>query len=946
MRILQTLSGLSGSWAFFLLLTIVGAEPPRSGSEGLSEPEKIGHVLNRLGYGPSLADSARIRAMGVGAYIEEQLRPGMADPDEIERLEKAFSPSKLEVVPSSATLLVRAGDRWRYFKGTREPPREWQGLAFNASQWPQGPSGFGYGDDDDRTVLEDMQGGEDQKGYLSFYVRTEFEVEDPSAISHLFLRVAYDDGFVGYLNGREILRMNLRGSPPRFDQVASRSSGTVERGEHDTFPVDSAIRWLRKGRNVLAFQVHNHRIGSSDLTLIPELAIAEETSAQVIPGIEQVQQRLHWRGVHSQRQLQAVLGEFWENHFCTDFDKVEDYIDDLPAYEIKQAMEGEDRVERQILSEAAGIELQEYEFFYNNAFGHFGDLLLYSATNPSMLIYLDSVLNLKAEPNENYAREILELYAMGVDNRYTQKDIEELSRCFTGWTIKKVSTAEAPPFPQSARSPSTDPSLAVAQEKVLMDLGPGWRYYKGRREPSPGRTSEAALRWTLPAFNDRSWPTGRAGFGYGDGDDATVLRDMQGRYVSVYLRRSIPIDLSVEADEVLLEVAYDDGYVAYLNGEEIARSANMLEAGSPPRFNYIVPENHEVDEGVDEIDLRAFKKFIKPPPALNTLAFQVHNGSRHSSDFSIRPRVVARTYKPGSVALTDPLGKWTFRFRPEEHDTGEKVLFEGTDHELRLPAGRMGREGVRDGIEVIDALVEHPSTAEFIVIKLLNKFVSDEISLEKYHQREGPEALLALADDAIAAWFSTPRPGHLGTVLTAIFDPVKQENFFWSRRAAQAKIKTPMEFVNSCYRALGARLVDGDLSERMDDMGMAMFRRDDPDGYAETGDEWMDTHNLLERLRFCQDLAVNGDYAAGRWSIERLMAEQRLRSPEEVVAHFDRLLFQGALPDRRREVFLDFVNTDDDGVPNPLPQLKGRAYWTRLQQMVGMILSTQEFQFQ
>ena len=68
-----------------------------------------------------------------------------------------------------------------------------------------------------------------------------------------------------------------------------------------------------------------------------------------------------------------------------------------------------------------------------------------------MLIYLDNVLNRVGEPNENYAREILELYAFGVDNRYTQKDIEELSRCFTGWQIRKVRPDQVLSFPQSAR---------------------------------------------------------------------------------------------------------------------------------------------------------------------------------------------------------------------------------------------------------------------------------------------------------------------------------------------------------------------------------------------------------------------------------------------------------------------------------------------------------------
>ena len=113
---------------------------------------------------------------------------------------------------------------------------------------------------------------------------------------------------------------------------------------------------------------------------------------------------------------------------------------------------------------------------------------------------------------------------------------------------------------------------------------------------------------------------------------------MKGRYVSLYLRKKTPLDLPDNYEDVVLEMTCDDGYVAYLNGHEIGRSANMERAGSPPKFNYVVPNNHEIDEGVDAIDLRRWSSILNPPPALNTLAIQGHNGSRNSTDFSIRPR--------------------------------------------------------------------------------------------------------------------------------------------------------------------------------------------------------------------------------------------------------------------------------------------------------------------
>ena len=102
-----------------------------------------------------------------------------------------------------------------------------------------------------------------------------------------------------------------------------------------------------------------------------------------------------------------MLGEFWENHFTTDYDKLVEYLEDV------EDSNGDESIsDNQAEQEAAQMEYQEYEFFYQNALGNFGDLLLYSATSPSMLIYLDNVLNEKKEPNENYAREILEFLVL------------------------------------------------------------------------------------------------------------------------------------------------------------------------------------------------------------------------------------------------------------------------------------------------------------------------------------------------------------------------------------------------------------------------------------------------------------------------------------------------------------------------------------------------------
>ena len=126
------------------------------------------------------------------------------------------------------------------------------------------------------------------------------------------------------------------------------------------------------------------------------------------------------RAVYSNRQLAEELDDFWFNHFNVYYDKGSDRFL-IPAY--------------------------ERDAIRPNVLGKFRDLLGATAKNPAMLFYLDnfqsvgldSPVNARAKKkrglNENYGRELMELHTLGVDGGYTQKDVTEVARCFTGWTI-------------------------------------------------------------------------------------------------------------------------------------------------------------------------------------------------------------------------------------------------------------------------------------------------------------------------------------------------------------------------------------------------------------------------------------------------------------------------------------------------------------------------------
>jgi hypothetical protein len=167
--------------------------------------------------------------------------------------------------------VVMSDDTWRYIVPSAEPSATWTDTGFNDSGWLSGPGGIGYGDGDDLTVI----GPE-----ISVFMRHSFNITDKSIISHALLHVDFDDAFVAYLNGHEIARINIgtAGIRPAFNQSsilntyeAKMPSGGVPAAF--LIPKDTISRYLLDGNNVLALQVHNASVTSSDLSSTTFLSV-------------------------------------------------------------------------------------------------------------------------------------------------------------------------------------------------------------------------------------------------------------------------------------------------------------------------------------------------------------------------------------------------------------------------------------------------------------------------------------------------------------------------------------------------------------------------------------------------------------------------------------------------------------------------------------------------
>ena len=156
-----------------------------------------------------------------------------------------------------------------------------------------------------------------------------------------------------------------------------------------------------------------------------------------------------------------------------------------------------------------------------------------------------------------------------------------------------------------------------------------WKYRANTSAPSAGN-------WRTPAYNDASWSNGTGGIGMADSDDGTTISGC----VSVYMRKSFTITDTSKILDAVFNMDFDDGFVAYLNGVEIAR-VNLGTPGNFPAWNENAPLSHEAvlyqNEYPDSIhlDFNTVRSLLVN--GTNVLAVEVHNTSGTFTDMSSNP---------------------------------------------------------------------------------------------------------------------------------------------------------------------------------------------------------------------------------------------------------------------------------------------------------------------
>jgi uncharacterized protein (DUF1800 family) len=371
----------------------------------LTPDEAILHALNRLSYGPRPGDVERVRQMGLAKWIEQQLNPNAID-------DKAME-ARLQDYPTLRMSTAKLINEY-------PQPKPAEKLAEKQAQ-AQARQEQRRSDAAAETVARDTQAAQGQAGGAS-----DGETSQQAAT-----------------NSKQ--EMSDAPAPMKQEQVEG----------------NPATRGVGK-RDVLGGgDPNNVPRAISDDSKRPQRIVAELGMAKVT------------RAIYSERQLQQVMDDFWFNHFNV------------------FAGKGEDRYY---------LTSYERDVIQPHVLGKFKDLVNATAKSPAMLFYLDNFLS--ADPraaqrqameramrqqrrrggfgmprppanpqqakknerglNENYGRELMELHTLGVDGGYTQKDVTEVARCFTGWTIEKPRQFADFKFDEKLHDP--DPKIVLGKK--------------------------------------------------------------------------------------------------------------------------------------------------------------------------------------------------------------------------------------------------------------------------------------------------------------------------------------------------------------------------------------------------------------------------------------------------------------------------------------------------
>lgn len=567
-----------------------------------------------------------------------------------------------------AVALLPRGATWRYLDNGSNLGASWVGVDFDDSGWSAGPAKLGYGTNA-ATVVN--YGPNSNSKFITTYFRTTFEVEDPATVSALDIVGDYDDGIVVYLNGTEVARGSLPAGPIHYLTLASVHNG----GAFQTISALTAdqLSVLRSGTNVIAVEIHQTAPDSSDISMDVELTATIRAPIGRASSVGRVTVAVASTNepplandddaltkVNRPVQVDVLLNDQPDgapidpttvtivsgpangavsvsasgNVAYTP--AVAFFGDDSFSYMVRDTAGRTSNIATVSIDVVRSIPLPADDLYYVDE----DDVLNVSAalglisndSDDGGVIVAATVL----EPPEHGA---VSLEADGSfryvptanffgDDRFTYRIIDNHDETAEASVIVRVlPSPDAPIAVDDEFEATLGTSLVVLaaplERRNLIPAGADWKYLDDG--------SSQGSSWRAVDFDDSAWPSGVAQFGYGDGDEATVVRygdDLYVRHVTTYFRRDIFLTTTASFDSVRLGLLRDDGAAVYVNNQRVVLS-NLPASINNQTF---------AERAVAGDDENEFYEFEFSPagflPGRNVVAVEVHQASQFSNDLS------------------------------------------------------------------------------------------------------------------------------------------------------------------------------------------------------------------------------------------------------------------------------------------------------------------------
>jgi VCBS repeat-containing protein len=588
---------------------------------------------------------------------------------------------------STVTLLPRRST-WRYLDNGSDQGTAWAAADFNDGAWKSGPARLGYG----TTVSTTIDFGPNSASkHITTYFRSKFEIADPTLIQSLNVLADFDDGIVVYLNGVEMSRRALPTGELTYRTLAEVHNG----GSFETLAVLSpnSLASLRPGTNVIAVEIHQTSPDSSDLLMDVELTATVVSPVGYLSNVATVNIAVASTNeppvanddeamVKVERPAQIdVLANDAPDGAPIDAASVtivsspingaaQVLADGIVSYSPAPGFEGQDSFTYSVRDTAGRVSnvatvyidvVQSIPLPADDLYFVDEDDVLQVTPDVGVLLNdsddggtivsaevavppTHGILTFAADGSFQYAPD---KDFFGDDHfRYRAIDSNNESAEATV-TLRITPSNDAPLVVDDHYEATTDTPLVVLAaprvRQTLVPAGANWRYL------DTGSTTGSS--WRMTDYDDSAWQVGAAQFGYGDGDEITVVSygQFNERHITTFFRHEFSLNSIANLYLLRLGLLRDDGAVVYLNGQRLY--ANNLPSTVSPQTLALQSTTGDEENEFVEADFGAGLLAV----GRNVIAVEVHQSSRTSNDmsFDLFMDVFVEGERNGGVLIND-----------------------------------------------------------------------------------------------------------------------------------------------------------------------------------------------------------------------------------------------------------------------------------------------------